>query len=237
MVENVPVYVIAFNNPTYVTMMVRQLLDKKMTTRVVVVDNASSTPRMLSLLDELSAEPGVEIVRMAVNYGCDVVRNNIHDKPSEYVITDPDLLFHPDMPSDAISVLRAISVQFEAPKVGLALDVTNAVDEFRREHGYNIYQAEWERQFWVHKLPHVNPTWPDIFRADIGHTFAFHNKAYPEINAYQALRVAGCFTCKHLPWYSLERWPSGAPQPSEEETLEYQALQNGCSTISNFLTK
>lgn len=41
-----------------------------------------------------------------------------------------------------------------------------------------------------------------IYRAAIDTTFALYNKKYLDIiNFYLACRIAGRYTCKHIPWY------------------------------------
>lgn len=63
---DIPVLVPTFNNPTYLTNMVRQLRALRLD-NVIVVDNASTYPPMLDLLLQLSRE--YKVVRNAENYG------------------------------------------------------------------------------------------------------------------------------------------------------------------------
>ncbi len=64
---------------------------------------------------------------------------------------------------------------------------------------YHVW--EWEKQFWENKIG-VTEKGDAIYRGLIDTTFALYNKKFfVKSDPLQALRVAGHFTCKHLPWY------------------------------------
>jgi hypothetical protein len=58
--------------------------------------------------------------------------------------------------------------------------------------------VEYEQQFWTNNIG-KNQTGDDLYRTTLDTTFALYNKNYfnPE-DRYQAIRVAGKFTTKHL---------------------------------------
>ena len=58
-----------------------------------------------------------------------------------------------------------------------------------------------------------------MYRADLDTTFALYDKAFFNSNRFmEAVRVAGHFTCRHLPWYREKELP-------EEEECFYRATQ------------
>ena len=58
-----------------------------------------------------------------------------------------------------------------------------------------------------------------MFEAGIDTTFALYTKGFP---AHAQFRVAGPYTCQHLPWYLQGKEPPGCPRPSLEEWQAYQ---------------
>jgi hypothetical protein len=187
----IPVFIIAFNNPSYVSSMVEQLL--KYTSDVYIIDNCSTFPPMIKLLNEIK----VNIIRMPKNYGHNVYqRSEIQDliKGDYYCITDPDLILNPNLPSNFIEILRDISEEYQNHKVGFALDHINNI---RMDVTYNgNFITEWEARFWVNPIDH--PTLK-LYSAVIDTTFCLVNKKYSN-ESFINIRVAGDFTCVHKPW-------------------------------------
>jgi hypothetical protein len=187
----IPVFIIAFNNPTYVSSMVEQLL--KYTTDVYIIDNCSTFPPMIKLLNETKAN----VVRMPENYGHNVYqRSEIQEliRGDYYCITDPDLTLNPNLPSNFIEILRDISEEYQNNKVGFALDHLNNI---RMNVTYNgKFITEWESIFWVNPIDH--PTLK-LYSAAIDTTFCLINKKYSN-RPFANIRVAGNFTCIHRPW-------------------------------------
>jgi hypothetical protein len=85
------------------------------------------------------------------------------------------------------------------------------------ERRYKIW--EWERQFWEHELAPLERSGDPVFKATVDTTFALYDKNhFDRENHMEAVRVAGRFTCKHLPWYT------GTGMGNEEE-LFYRKTQ------------
>ena len=72
---------------------------------------------------------------------------------------------------------------------------------------YKIW--DWEAQFWAHPLEGG----PDpIYKASLDTTFAVYNKKYFDPASFlEGVRIAGRYTCRHLPWYRDRHMP-----PEEE---------------------
>lgn len=188
---SIPVLVISYNNPTYVRTIVEQI--QKYTSNFYVIDNASSFPPHVEYLKTL----GDRVVYMEKNYG-----HSVYYEPrvwalsgDKFIITDPDLLLNPNMPTNAIEILSELSDTYQVNKVGLALDISgNIRDDYHQKSGETI--VEWESQFWKKRIPHETY---ELYDAALDTTFSLFNKRIP---GYSAIRIAGDFTCKHRPWYT-----------------------------------
>ncbi len=194
----VPIFVPTFNNPTLLRGMLDQLLERGFA-NVTVLDNASTYPPMLALLDKVADR--VHVHRFRRNLGPTAVLDDLRlwsALPRVFCLTDPDLRFHEDMPEDFVDRLYELSKKYCKGKVGLALDISDPTilrdDDFIINGGtYKIW--EWEAHFWVHEVE------SDVYEAQVDTTFALYNKAFHDPSQHlDALRVGGTFTCEHLPW-------------------------------------
>jgi hypothetical protein len=205
----------AFNNPTYVGGMVAQLLDRGLS-NVVVIDNASTTPEMRQYLDAVAEL--IKVVQLADNRGphhCFRHDPSFHSLPALFCITDPDLQLNPNLPSDFLAELEAVTERFQVGKAGFSLDISEP--HLMRDQKVIIGEISYS-------ICATNDGDP-IYKAEIDTTFALYNKKYfRRDRALDAVRVAGRYTCKHLPWYK----DNGLP-PAEDES--YKASQK----FSNYI--
>jgi hypothetical protein len=109
-------------------------------------------------------------------------------------------------------------------KAGLALDLSDR-EAMRKEPiqiGERTWQIwEWEEQFWRDELPPLRPCGDPVYRAAVFTSFALFDKTYLAPDRFLvALRVAGRFTCLHLPWYR-------ARQLREEYECFYRSTPSG----------
>ena len=217
----IPIIVPTFNNPTYLRSMLNQLHTMQFA-NVIVIDSASTTPDMLLLLETLKNQ--IEIVRLPQNYGPKYFsQNEIFYKklPGYFCVTDPDLTFNKRLPSTFLEELMEITKKFEKGKAGFALDISDS-NEMRADliqfEGKNYHIWEWEAQFWSRQIGETSDYNP-IYEAPIDTTFALYNKTFFDPHrSNDAIRVAGRYTCKHLPWYV----ENGLP---EAEELAYRQSQ------------
>ena len=218
----IPVFIPCFNNPTYVQNMVGQLTALHFR-NIVVVDGASNYPPMRDYLWSLKDK--VTVVSLDENKG---PRNIFLDEknylllPQYFCVTDPDLAFNEHLPADFLTELVALTERHAIGKAGFALDISEPSqlwqDNF--EIGSKEFKIwEWEEQFWQQPVELLGGT-DQVYRAFIDTTFAVYNKKYfqPE-NFLDALRVAGRYTCRHLPWYPATKIPE------EEEAFYRQTAQ------------
>lgn len=210
----VPVIIPTFNNPTYLSGIIGQL-SRRGLTNLIIVDNASTFPPMLDCLRRLSANYSVR--RMADNAGPRRAwedREFFDSLPNLFCVTDPDLRLNAALPRDFTDRLFELTTKYEIGKVGFALDISDraALRDEQFTIGGQSYQIwEWESQFWHEAVE------PDVFRASLDTTFALYNKSYFTVDApLSALRVAGDYTCQHLPWLKAVTLP-------KDETDFYRA--------------
>lgn len=205
-IADIPILIPSFNNPSYCRMMVDQLLALGQR-HIIVIDNASTSPSMLRLLEELA--PKVRVIRLGGNKGPKYFARNwlfYLRLPPVFCVTDPDIQFNPNLPANFLETLLTLTQQYRIGKAGFALKIQDHHD-FRditvTFNGKSHDIVSWESQFWQEQLGHTACGQP-IYRADIDTTFALYNKAFftrKKAGFYRALRVAGDFTARHLPWY------------------------------------
>lgn len=202
----IPVYVPCFNNPTYLEMMVDQLVGLGFG-NVVVVDNGSTFPPMLSYFERLPE--GVSLIRLLENRGPrDLFTDpsNYAQLPGYFCLTDPDLQFNPDLPTTFLDDLIEATETYRIGKAGFSLQISDHEKMLQRKFpigSQEYFIWEWEEQFWKMPLSRTR-SGDQIYQAEVDTTFALYNKryfdpSYPD--CLKAVRIAGRLTCRHLPWY------------------------------------
>lgn len=208
--SDIPIVVISWNSLTFVRNFIDQL--KKFPNPIIILDNNSHYPPLLEYYDFIEKELGskINVILLPENYG-HLVYLKRHDLlPKIYILSDPDLQLNPKTPHDMASILLQLSHKYNAWKVGLALDISDSHNfEYLPNYGnitnhlggdtsqkHNSMTIEkWESQFW--KNPIKDDDY-ELYDADVDTTFCL-------VNLYErrkrAIRIAGNFMCKHLPWY------------------------------------
>ena len=207
--RDVPVLIPVFNNPTYLRKMIEQLRGVGLP-NIIVVDNGSEYPPFLDYLDSLEGK--LSVVRLKENSGPRRLFSDaaLYDHlPQYFCLTDPDLEFNPDLPSDFLQHLTDLTTRYRVGKAGFSLDISDPEKMIAApfqigEERYRIW--EWEAQFWQTRLEEKDDP---AYRASIDTTFAVYNKEFfCAENFLDAIRVAGRYTARHLPWYADHRLPS-----------------------------
>lgn len=191
--KNITALIIGFNQPTYIRNMVTQL--EKLTSDIVVVDNNSDSA---SLLKYYKNEFKHTLLRMKSNFGHLVYQKDCIQKlmGDLYILTDPDLQFSPSLPEHCVQNLIAISNYFKSNRVGFALLID--ADDIRSDIScYGLSVQMWESEFWKNKLPYPPNPSLELFQAPIDTSFSLVNRRFSD----PSIRVAGDYTCKHLPWH------------------------------------
>lgn len=197
--KNMPVVIIGYNLVTYISNMVAQM--ERYTNDIIVVDNNSS---FQPLLDYYEHEYKYTLLRLNKNFGHKVYQQDFVERlvGDVYILTDPDLEFNKNLPDDFINNFLAISTHFEAGRVGFALSIEG--DNLRSEtfslkcSRKPLTIKECEAVFWKNRLIYPQDTNLEMYEATIDTTFCLINrKNLPK----KQIRVAGDYTCLHLPWY------------------------------------
>jgi hypothetical protein len=170
-------------------------INKKYYDNTIILNNSSTCLDTIEFLKNTD----VTIIENENNgpWVSPVKNAHIYDSlPDKYVLTDPDLQFNENLPSNFIEILSELSDKYRAGKVGFALDLSDHDKMYEGVYAYGKSIFDWEIQFWESPLYDSNY---EIYVAPIDTTFALVNKKYAE--PHFDLRVAGDFTAKHLPWY------------------------------------
>lgn len=191
----IPFYIIAYNNLTFVKSFVEQICN--FTNDIVIIDNASTYGAMFKYYDfiERHLKAHVTVCRLDKNYGHEVYRLRPDLFPKVYILSDPDLELQPATPVNVAQILWQLSERYQSGRVGLALDISQKDQLLQGDYG-SLFQKI-ESKYWENRLPQKDF---EIYHAPIDTTFCLVNNNYRQETATH-IRVAGDFTCKHLPWY------------------------------------
>ena len=194
--RNIPFVIIAYNNLVFVSNFIQQII--KYADSIIILDNASTYPKLHEYYDflEYVLKGKITIHRFNHNYGPHVYFKRKDLLPDIFILSDPDLELNPDMPKDFVNRLLQLSLQYKAYKVGLALKISDKAEWLEGEYADWSYNNE--LFFWSRPMKH--PEY-EFYDAPVDTTFCFVNFNYFNEVYPLMYRVAGNFTCKHLPWY------------------------------------
>lgn len=194
-IENlgIPVYIIAYNFLYFVKNIVNQL--KQYTKNIHIIDNKSTYP---DLLEYYNQDYEFFLHKMETNYGHYVWKTQIYWQcPKIFAITDPDLELNLFMPKNFLTVFKDLSYQYQKGKVGCALDISDSHLFFQdKDYTQGCTIKEWEDRFWIKDIKNDNY---QLYEGSLDTTLCVVNKQFEEVN--NAIRVAGDYSCKHIPWY------------------------------------
>ena len=195
---NIPIIVVCYNNYKYVQNTLAQIkrINLAYYANIQILDNCSTCLETIQFLNNVD----VHVLRNLHNNGPWIypyVNSHIYDRlPDKYIVTDPDLQFHEQIPSNCIEILSGLSDKYATSKIGVALDISDFEKMYPNQYHIGTTIHEWETQFWEKRLDD-----PDyiLYEATIDTTFCLVNKLHFAKN--YSLRIAGTFLSKHLPWY------------------------------------
>ena len=231
LLTDIPVFVCSFNNVTYTRRILTQLRARGLY-NLIVVDNASSVAEMQDYLQSIAST--TKVVRLAENRGPRDIylsQSAYQRMPDLFCLTDPDLEFSSDLPGDFLAELAELTERFEVGKAGFALDISDHTamrDELFEIGGKSYRIWDWEEQFWQQEIGATSGGDP-VYRAPIDTTFAVYNKRYfNRESQFDGVRVAGRYTCRHLPWYK----DNGMTQSEEETYVTTQKFSHYLRPVS-----
>jgi hypothetical protein len=230
----IPIIVICYNNYRYVKNTLEQLekTNPVYLDDVMIMDNNSNDTDTIEYLKTVS----VKVHYNTKNDGPWVTKINnkhIYDMmPDKFVLTDPDLGFNTNLPSNFIDIMSNLSDKHGAAKIGFALDISDS-DKFlqtsKYSHNKNIF--DFESGYWKKRVPDTQYV---LYNAIVDTTFALVNKLKnPEHDNFTGkhIRIAGNFTAKHLPWYRENS------VLSVEENYKLNIQQTNISTIAKHIVE
>ncbi len=207
--ERVPIFIIAWNQYTFIKSMVEQLSNFP-NLEIYIIDNKSTYQPLIDYLKSIDGKNGIKVLYQDKNYGHTVYEQqhmlSFIDSlgVKKYVVTDPDLGLNPKLPMDFLQTLAKLSDTYKVNRIGFALDIsTNDINlDMRLDSPTGITFKEFEAPYWKDKIPDPNY---ELYRAPIDTTFVLINKDYRELgNLGNSIRIAGNFTATHKPW--LKNW-------------------------------
>jgi len=157
------------------------------TQEIWIIDNASTYPPLLEWYQHVPEQ--VKVLRYhngghLALWSLGVI-NNVSEEWVFY--TDSDIELNPSMPKDYQRVMLEAALHYGYNKVGLAL----ALDDIPEYYWLRAQVLRNEGRWWLNSLA------PDVYVADTDTTFNLNRK----VDQYSSIRLAGDFTCKHVPWY------------------------------------
>lgn len=225
----IPVVIICWNSLTFIRKIVDQL--KTYPNPIILLDNKSTYKPLFEYYKEIKDElkDKIEIRLLDKNYGSGVFLKQ--KLPKVFIMTDPDIEINKKMPQNFSEILLNLSNKYKVYKVGLALNITDK-DEFVRcaSEGNPLY--EYQLRYW--KEPIENKDY-ELYKAAVDTTFTLVNNNFlykVKDNNYTApaIRIAGDFTAKHLPWY--KKFLEGL---SGEELFSYMKHNKSSTFVRNCL--
>jgi len=196
----IPIIIICFNNYKYVENTIKQIrnINKDYLQFVTILDNCSTNEETIHYLKTVECN----VIHNTINQGPWITEhNNSHiysTLPDKFILTDPDLEFNANLPTNFIEILIALSDKYSCHKIGFALDISECdkmyTDFYIKLDETMLNIAQWETRWWVNKI--LDNEY-ELYNATIDTTFCLINKQHDILN----IRIAGNFTAKHLPWY------------------------------------
>ena len=197
---SIPTVIISWNQLSFVKNMVEKL--KKYKNPIIILDNNSTFKPIFNYYKEIKEELGekITIKLLKENYGSNVYLKIKHRLPKVFMLSDPDIDINEKMPENFAEILFKLSNKYRVYKVGLALELKDK-EKFVRcaQKGNPLYK--YQLRYWKDKIPNKDY---ELYRAAVDTTFCLVNSRYKVkgINPIMpAIRIAGNFTARHLPWY------------------------------------
>lgn len=202
---DIPIIIICYNNYRYVENTISQItkINKDYYKDIIILNNASSCLHTIKYLKNLA---DVNVIDHIQNFGPWISLDNnkhIYDVlPNKFILTDPDLKFNKNIPSNFIEILANLSEKYKTSKIGFALDISdhekfNITKDYAGILSNTLYMEE--KKHWDSKINDNNEY--ELYNATIDTTFSLINKDNIANGSTSQIRVAGNFTAKHIPWY------------------------------------
>lgn len=209
----IPILINNFNRLTYPIQLI-QWLEQAGYKNIYIIDNQSDYPPLL----EYYHKTPHTVFRLDRNQGHFSIWETIlfsRFSDDYYVYTDPDVVPSESCPVDVLAHFRGLLQRYpHAKKVGFGL----RIDDLPNHYELKEQVIQWENQFWQNQLE------PHVYDALIDTTFALYRPGAKGGADGPAIRTAGDYVARHLPWYENSRH-------LDEETQYYL---RSCSKASSW---
>ena len=203
----VPIIVICYNNHKYVNNMINKIIkiNPDLKSSIIIMDNNSDNSSTQKYLQENIND--VIIVHNVQNNGpwVDINRNwFLYDiMPDKFILTDPDLEINDNLPANFVDILCDLIDEYDCSKIGFALEVKDS-DKMYDDYNYFDNKSIWQWEtthFWNEENRFEHPKY-QLYKGGIDTTFGLVSKHRLHSGTdFINVRVAGDFTCRHLPFY------------------------------------
>ncbi len=232
--ETIPVFVISYNNGTYVNNITTQL--NNFNIKPIIFDNHTICKKSLKILNNLKSQSKAHVIFSKYNFGHMIgfLQPIYNLFPETFAYTDPDLQLNKKLPANFLEILSELTTEFSVYKAGFALSLhghgtlkdtkLHCLHSHPIQYDEHLSIEEFELRYWVYQLKHDTL---ELYAAPVDTTFALYRKSNYIGDFYHSIRVAGNFSAIHLPWFKeLELL-------SEDDKISY--LQK--NTSSNWIQK
>lgn len=213
MSNNIPIILNNFNRLT-TTKKLADDLSKLGYTNIHILDNNSTYEPLLQWYDGCK----YTIKRLETNQGQLAIYNSgyINDFKGWVVYSDSDIELNSDCPPGFIEKMIQMAEKYNMTKAGLALKIDDLPDT-----DYGNYARFHEQKYWTQEIE------KDVYKAHVDTTFSIVQVG--QCFTYEAIRLAGNLTAKHVPWYL------DYDNLSEEEKFIMEHSDSEFSTTKRFV--
>ena len=181
---------------------------------IIILDNASSFPPLLSYLERLERKRRATIVRLEANFGhLAIWQQGLLPRlgiDSEYVYSDPDIVPAEFCPTDVLGHFREIlDAEADIATIGFGL----RLDDIPEHATHRTQVLSWESQFWL------APAAPGLFLAPIDTTFALYRPFGGHSLGQPSLRTGWPYLASHVGWLIDHR------NPTEEDIFYFRSVR------------
>jgi len=106
-------------------------------------------------------------------------------------VSDSDIELSSDTPKGFIEDMICVAKDFRVDKVGLAIEYRDITNQYLKD-----IIAPIESRYWEIRLPHITH---EVYSAPTDTTMCVIRPELPF--TYRSVRLAGEYTCRHIPWY------------------------------------
>jgi len=189
--KETPVIINNFNRLTS-TRAMYEFLKRRNFTNIIILDNNSTYPPLLKWYATLESKE-VKVFESNIGARCLFDSGYLNEYlDTEYLVySDSDLELNNLMPDNFLQIMKSLLIKYDEQKIGLALRINDVPEDCYK----NCISGsiDWERQFWVNEIE------KDVYSPMVDTTFCLLRN--PRYHDLKAIRIAGDFTARHLPWY------------------------------------